>query len=264
MSFGDLVRRDVATRFGEIALWSRPDIFDAAATRPVMLTIGGSFSPLEDLKNLPDVLGILADACLMRFPGSAAPALASFAMSDIALAVGELVETTFPGRPVVLLGISIGAVVALGVRAPNIARVIAIEPPLTTGKLWPIVGPLRQILDGTRDPQTHDMLFQIFGVGDHELAERDYLGVLDGLRVPADVILGEQPLEPERPVQRFPSLVGVAERRQLAQSPRIRLHVARGAGHNLIGQAPRVVQDILLEACRRASAAQPFAKEVLP
>ena len=258
VSFGDLVRRDVATRFGEIALWSRPDIFDAAATRPVVLTIGGSFSPLEDLKNLPDVLGILADACLMRFPGSAAPPLASFAMSDIALAVGELVETTFPGRPVVLLGISIGAVVALGVRAPNVARVIAIEPPLTTGKLWPIVGPLRQILDGARDLQTRDMLLQIFGVSEHELAERDYLGVLDGLRAPADVILGEQPLEPERPVQRFPSLVGVAERRRLAQSPRIRLHIARGAGHNLIGQAPNVVQDILLEACRRASAAQPF------
>jgi pimeloyl-ACP methyl ester carboxylesterase len=258
VSLGDLVRRDVATGLGAIALWSRPDIFDAAATKPVVLTIGGSFSPLEDLKNLPDVLGILADACLMRFPGSGAPPLATFAISDVARAIGELLEGAFPGRPVVLLGISIGGAVALGVRAPNVARVIAVDPPLRTGKLWPILEPIRQILRTTDDPSVRDMAFETFGVGEHELVERDYFPVLDGLRAPADIVLGEQPLEPERPTQRLPSLVGVADRRRLAQHPRIRLHIARGAGHNVVGQAPRVVQDIILEACRRASAVQPF------
>jgi pimeloyl-ACP methyl ester carboxylesterase len=258
VSLGDLDRRDVATRFGEIALWSRPEIFAAASTRPVALAIGGTFSPLESLKNLPDVLGILADACLMRFPGSGARPLASFAISDIALAVGELVETTFPGRPVVLLGTSIGGVVALAVRAPNVARVIALDPPLATGKLWPIVEPLRQILRKTPDPAIRHMVSETFGVSEHEVADRDYLRFLDDLRAPADVVLGETALEPERPAARFPSLVGAAERRRLAQNPRIRLHIAPGAGHNLIGQAPRVVQEIVLEACRRASAAQPF------
>ncbi|HEV7385056.1 MAG TPA: alpha/beta fold hydrolase [Phenylobacterium sp.] len=257
VSFGDLVRRDVTTRFGVIALWSRPDIFGASA-KPVVLVIGGSFSPAEDLKTLPDAVGILADTCIMRLPGAGAPPLTSLAIADVALAVGELVESIFPRRPVVLLGVSIGAVVALGVRAANIARVVAIEPPLVTGGLWPIVAPLREALGKTHDRLVHDMAFQTFGVAAQEVETRNYLAVLRGLCAPADVVLGETPLEPERPVGRFPSLVGAAERRELARNPRIRLHVAPGAGHNVIAQAPRFVLAIVLEASRRASAATPF------
>ena len=257
MSFGDLVRRDVTTRFGVIPLWSRPDVFGASA-KPLVLAIGGSFSRAEDLKNLPDALGILADACIMRLPGAGAPPLSSLAISDVTLAVGELLETVFPGRPVVLLGVSIGAVVALGVRAANVARIVAIEPPLRTGGLWPVVAPLREALGKTHDRLFHDLAFQTYGVGPQEVEDRNYLGVLRGLRAPVDVVLGETPLEPERPVDRFPSLVGAAERRELAGNPRVRLHVAPGAGHNVVSQAPRVVQDIVLEASRRASAATPF------
>jgi pimeloyl-ACP methyl ester carboxylesterase len=257
VSFGDLVRRDVTTRFGVIALWSRPGVF-GASPRPVVLAIGGSFSPAEDLKNLPNAVGILADVCIMRLPGAGAPPLSSLAIADMAQAVGELIETTFPLRPVVLLGVSIGAVVALGVRAANIARVVAIEPPLVTGGLWPVVAPLREALGKTQDRLAHHMAFRIFGIAAQEVEDRNYLDVLRGLRAPADVVLGGAPLEPERPVDRFPSLVGAAERRALARNPRIRLHVAPDAGHNVVAQAPRLVLDVVLEASRRASAATPF------
>jgi pimeloyl-ACP methyl ester carboxylesterase len=257
VSIGDLVRRDVTTRFGVIALWSRPDVFGASA-KPLVLAVGGSFSPAEDLKNLPGATGILADVCIMRLPGAGAPPLSSLAVPDVALAVGELVETVFPRRPVVLLGVSIGAVVALGVRAANVARVVAVEPPLVTGGLWPLVAPLRAMLGKTHDPLVHDMAFQTFGVRAQEVENRDYLAMLRALRAPADVVLGEVPLEPERPLDRFPSLVGAAERQELARNPRLRLHVAPGAGHNVLAQAPRLVLEIVLEAARRASAATPF------
>ncbi|WP_372783461.1 hypothetical protein [Phenylobacterium sp.] len=257
VSLGDLVRRDVATRFGPIALWSRPGVF-APSAKPMVLAIGGTFSPVEDLKNLPNALSVLADACIMRMPGADAPPLTSFAVSDIALAVGEFIEAVFPRRPVMLLGVSLGAVVALGVRARNLVRVVAIEPPLITGGLWPIVGPLREVLGRTTDLAAGDMVFEAFGVSAHETADRNYLSLLDGLRAPADVILGGEPLEPERPVKRFPSLVTAAARRRLAQDPRVRLHLIPEAGHNLLGQAAGPTQDIILEACRRASAVNPF------
>jgi pimeloyl-ACP methyl ester carboxylesterase len=257
VSFGDLVRRDVTTRFGVIALWSRPDIFDALA-KPVVLAIGGSFSPTEDLKNLPGAVGILADVCIMRLPGAGSPPLRSLAIADVTLAVAELIESTFPRRPVVLLGVSIGAVVALGVRAANIARVVAIEPPLVTGGLWPVVAPLREALGKSHDRLAHDMAFQAYGIGVQKIEDRNYLGVLQGLRAPTDVVLGEAPLEPERPVDRFPSLVGDPLRRELGRNPRVRLHVAPGAGHNVVGQAPRFVLDVVLEASRRASAVTSF------
>jgi hypothetical protein len=250
---GDLARRDVATRFGPIALWSLPGAYDVSM-KPVVLAIGGSLSPIDDLKALLGRLGILADACLMRMPGSEAPPLSSLAVADISLAVEELVEAVFPGRPVVLLGASIGAVVALGVRAANVARIVAVEPPLLTAGLWPIVGPLRDVLGRTQDPLIHALAFETYGVGLRELPGRNYLPLLEGLDAPTDVILAETPLEPERPVDRFPSLVSEEARRRLAANPRVRLHLAKGAGHNAAGQAPRAVRDVLLEACRRAAA----------
>ena len=78
--------------------------------------------------------------------------------------------------------------------------------------------------------------------------------MVDGLNVPVDAVLAEEPLEPQRPVARHPSLVGEAERRLLAATPGVRLHVVPGTGHNVMGQAITAAAEIVLEACHRASA----------
>ena len=142
MSLGNLTPRAVATSYGELAFWSRPEIYDS--DKPVVLAIAGMFSPADDLVNLPNDLGLLVDACIMRMPGGGAPLLNRSDLATVAAAVGEAIAAVFNDRPVMLFGVSIGATVALAVRAPNLARVLAVEPILATGHLWPIAEPLRR------------------------------------------------------------------------------------------------------------------------
>jgi hypothetical protein len=248
-----LSRRDVKTSAGVLSLWSRPEVFESA--RPVVLGLQGMFAGLDDLGGLPDVLAPLADAAVVRFQpldlsGQGLPALQAYAR-----ALDELITAIFPDRAVVVLGVSLGALAALAVQAPSVRRIVAVEPPLVAGRLWPLEEPLRaQMRARPSDGGLRAALWSFFGVGPQTTAERDYRPLLDGLSRPADVVLGGEPLEPRRRVERFPSLVGEAERARLAAHPRVRLHLAPGTGHNVQGQAGKFLRDVLMEACRRAAA----------
>jgi alpha-beta hydrolase superfamily lysophospholipase len=53
---------------------------------------------------------------------------------------------------------------------------------------------------------------------------------------------------PQRQLDRFPSLVDAPERSRLAASPRVRLHLAPGAGHNVAAQAEAAMNEVVREA----------------
>lgn len=250
MALDSFQQTDVATRLGPVRLWetrSPPDTL-----RPLVFAIPSILSATDDLVKLLENLGILADGCLMRLPSSGAAALSACSMPELSRLVGELIETRFPGRRVVLLGVSTGAVIALGARARNLARIVALEPPLVTGGLWPIVEPMRQFLHGLRDPVANAFVLEAFGVSERQHEDRNHLDALRDLNVPVDVMLGGIPLQPQRDLSRFPSLVGEVERQFLAALPRVRLHVEPLAGHNILGQALKAVGEVVQEACRRA------------
>jgi len=67
-------------------------------------------------------------------------------------------------------------------------------------------------------------------------------------------VLGDVPLMPPRALERYPSLVDAPEREALNR-PRVTLHIAAGAGHNIPFQAPHLLRDLLLAACRGQAAA---------
>jgi hypothetical protein len=248
-------QQEVTTRLGVVRLWTSPRKADP--TRPLVFAIPGILAPEDDIVSLGEGLGLIGDMCLMQLPSRRGAALSSCAFPELSALVGELLENRFPDRPVVLLGISSGAVIALGVRAANLARVVAVEPPLVTEGLWPVIGPLGEHLRQARDPAATAFAVEAFGVSETGVVARNHVSVLDGLNVPVDVVLGETPLQPQRELSRFPSLVDAPERQRLAGTPGVRVHVARGAGHNVLGQAPRAVKAVVLEACRRAAARLP-------
>lgn len=252
MALKDLTAEDVTTRWGRVRLSTTNQ--GREANRPVVFAIPGVLSANEPLVNMGEGLGLLADFCLMQLPSFAGAAVSSCAIPDLSALVAEVIETRFAGRQVVLLGVSTGAVIALGVRASNLARVVAVEPPLVTEGLWPLVEPLRELLRSSRDATTATFVLEAFGVSETGLVARDYRSVLDGLAAPVDVIVGDAPLNPQRELERFPSLVDEAERWRLAATPGVRMHLARDAGHNVVGHAVRTVYDVLREACRRAAA----------
>ena len=256
MTLESLTRREVQTRLGVVPLWSRPDIFTSA--RPLLLAIAGTFAGPDDLSRLPQVMAPIADAAVLRLPGVGAPPLSDPALEAFPRAVDELIEQLFAHRPVVLAGVSIGAVAALGVRSRSVRRMVAVEPLLATGALWPLAEALGRHLTGQpADSPAHAAFWRLFGVSREATAPRDYHHLLDGLAVPVDVLLGGEPLHPQRPVERLPTLVDAPERARLAALPQVRLHLAAEAGHNVQAQAPKALKELLFEACRRASADPP-------
>ena len=251
MSVSSFAVRDVPTRLGVVRLRVGRS---APAWKPVVVGIAGTLSAHSELTQLLGQLSIFGDPCIAYLPGAGGLPLMSFALADISAALAEAIEITFPGRPVVLLGVSIGAVVALGIRAINVARVIAVEPPLVTAKLWPVLGALQVHLKSHPGGDGAALVWEAFGVSETRIEDRDHRNVLQHVNRPVDVVLGEMPLSPQRQLPRFPSLVGDEERQLLGSTRGVQLHLVRGAGHNVLGQAPIAVRDVLLEACRRASA----------
>jgi hypothetical protein len=250
--------REVRTRLGVVRL--RMDPREPDRTRPVLFAIPGILSTEADIATLGANLGMAADLCIMGLPIARDTGLSSCAIGDLCAMVGELLEAQFADRAVILMGVSSGAVIALGVRAGNLVRVVALEPPLLTAGLWPVIDPLSEHLRTSPDPAREAFTAETFGVSRAGLTPRDHRWVLSGLSVPVDVVLGETPLQPQRELPRFPSLVDTAERRLLAMTPNVRLHIASGAGHNVLGQQMRAVHAVVLEACRRAAARLPATR----
>ncbi len=246
----DRLRQTVfETSLGPLSLWSERGAL--ASRRPVVVTITSTFADPDHMSRMQQVLGEAATAVLMHLPGDRPSPLRQTSITAFAQALGEVVTREFHDRPVVLHGLGMGALVALAVRAAPVRRVIAVEPPLATGKLWPMVGGLQQRLRaGPDDAPLHDLVREMFGVQPDAVPGRSYLPLLGNpADPPADVVLGEIPLMPPRPLDRYPSLVDEPERQALRSHPRVALHVAPGAGHNVPLHAPELLRELLLAAC---------------
>lgn len=255
MALADLARQRIETRLGAVQLWGPAQ--NPQPNQTIVLAIPGSLAPMEDIATLGESLGLLGALYIMGLPTAAGVQFPAGIMAATSRMVDELAQTTFAGRRMVVMGVSIGAVAAMGVRAANIERVVAVEPPLVTGKLWPLIGPLRSFLERTQVVEAAAFAFEAYGMDLARAESRDYRGVLEGLTRPTDVVVGEIPLAPERTEPRIPSFVDLEERRLLGGHVGVRLHVVAGTGHNVLKDAPRAVRDIVLEACRRASAGTP-------
>lgn len=237
----------VQTALGSIPLSSPPGAL--ASRKPIVLVITGAWAEPDDMVKTPAVVGPAWDAAVMRLPGNGTPQLAQTSIPAWSRAVSELVDTTFAGRAVVLVGLSIGALVALGVRSPLVRRVVALEPPLVMSKLWPMADALSA--RWRDDAAARPFIETVFGVSGAGRQDVTYFQLFDGAP-PADVVLGEVALYPERPLERFPSFVDAPERDWLARQPGVEVHLAPGAGHNIHVFAAKLLRDVLLQALDKA------------
>lgn len=239
----------IQTGLGPIPLWSPAGALESA--KPLVLVITGAWAEPDDMIKTPAVVAPAWDAAVMRLPGNGTPALAETSIAAWARAVGELIETAFAGRPVVLVGLSVGALVALGVRSGQVRRVIALEPPLVMSKLWPMAD--RLAARWRDDPASRQVVEAVFGVTGGPREERTYFHLFDGAPS-VDIIVGETPLYPERSLEHFPSFVDGPERGWLAARPGVTVHVAAGAGHNVHVFAPDLLREVLLAGLHMALA----------
>lgn len=250
-----LEERSFDTPYGPIVLWGEPAAFEGAPGRPLLLTIAGAFAiPRGPLFQLAPALGGAADILSGHLPGNHCPTLISASVGTYAAAYSHVIGAAFPGRDVVLCGASIGGLVALGVRAPQVKRMVVAEPPLVMSKIWPLRPSIRnRLAQAPDDADLEAFCRNVFGVGPSTLEERRYDGLVDMLARPTHVLVGDRPLFPERPVEKLPSLVDEPERAFMARHPQIRLSVLAGGGHNVLQEtAPAFL------AALREAIAEPF------
>lgn len=239
--------RTFETPFGPIVLVGLPAAF--TGERPLLVTIAGAFAiargPLFNLApHLPDV-----DIVSGHLPGNHCPPLISASVGIYASAYSHVIAEQFAGRQVTVCGASIGGLVALGLRAPNIRNLLVIEPPLIMSKVWPMWPSLRQRLAAATDDKTvRDFIVNVFGVTETTLSERRYDPLLETLRKPTRVLVGDRALFPQRAFEKLPSLVDEPERERLAAHPMIRLSVCQGAGHNVLQESSGAFLTALREA----------------
>lgn len=259
MSLASLTRTEFRTELGVVPLWHAPGAL--ASDRPVLVTVTGAFATADTMSRMQAVVGPGCDCFLMHLPGNHTPALREASVAAYARALQAVIQEAFAERPVVLVGVSIGALVALAVRAPQVRRVVAVEPPLTTGKLWPMLGPLAQkIAAAPDDAGLRDFAGGVFGVTADGFEDRRYFHLFEGLDAPVDVVAGDRPLMPERPCETYPSFVDEPERAFLRGLPNVVLHVAPGAGHNVPFQSPMALKAVLLDALADVDAVPPLSE----
>lgn len=250
-----MIAQDFGTPLGPVRLWGEAGAF--ASQKPLVVAVAGAFAVKHGpLFQLAPFLAPHADLLTGHLPGNHSPALSEVSVEAYARAYSHVLATALANRPVVLCGASIGGLVALGVRAPNVRARVVMEPPLSSGKLWPMLDFLRTRL--IQDPELRAFIENVFGVSESASRDIRYEGLLDGLADPTTVIVGATPLNPPRQVEKLPSLVDEPERQWLAAQPGVRLLVAQGAGHNVPQEATRLLVSELRASLAAAGLAGDF------
>ena len=100
-----------------------------------------------------------------------------------------------------------------------------------------------------RDDGLREFLWNVFGISEVALENRDYRPLLDGLSVPGWAAFGGLPLMPPRPIETLPSLVDEPERALIRGNKLLKVEIVPTVGHNVPGQAisyvRRYTQDLI-------------------
>jgi pimeloyl-ACP methyl ester carboxylesterase len=233
-----LEKRTFTTPLGEVWLWGEADAFEG--TKPLIFAVLGAFN-IET--RWPDVIpehlqGV--SVVTAQLPGNHCPHLLTHSVGVYAAAYGQVLARL--GRPAIVVGNSIGALVAMAMRAPNIRAILALEPPLHTAKLWPLVASFRRKLaDHPDDARLAEFIWNVFGISAATVEDRDYSDLVARVSTPTIVLAGEEPLLPHRDLRILPSLLDDADRQVLRSHPRMQIWQVPGVGHNLVNGGASVV-----------------------
>jgi hypothetical protein len=218
----------VDTPHGQVAF-----LYEGWSEKPLAVLFHGFGQTAEHLypwaARLPD--HNLVFACL---PGHAgAPQLDGGLREHIAAFRSAV--SAFPTPPDLIIGESLGSLIAITIKA---RLAVAIDPFLSTAKLWPLHVLMRQGGHGTdRLRDLYKILFD----------DRDYRFVLRLIVSRALVIGGSDPLMPPRDFLTSPSLLDDADFDEFASHPLVQA-VRINGGHALLDDAPEECGRLIIAA----------------
>lgn len=193
-----------------------------------------------------------AELVLAAVPGHGkGPPLTRRGWDNLIAAYDLSLRSFAEGRRVLVAGAGLGGVIALALGARGYASV-AFDPCLSTAKQWPLAVGLRRSAGRGTAPHP-DLLFDALGWREGAFVEdRRHGDLLGRIKAPALVVCGDAPLGEERELQAAPSMLDEADHALLAAYPDVRVQVVAGCGHNVLGQAPGLCRDLILEELARA------------
>lgn len=229
---------------------------------PVVVMIHGTFRRASVLAPWAYRLDAVARVLLLDVPGHG-QSLPLFppSLEELSRAIGKAASIFTQNRPVILVGESLGGLIALKLGAGSgmdIRHVIAFDPPLTTSKLWSAQANIQRLSEHRElSPFEKELTRQIFGVtiGAPEIEERIYYDVVDRCRVGATIVTGDNPLFPPRPNAGSPCLFDAVDRYVVQRlKPDISIRTVAGAGHALLSGSADACQPIIEDIIGRCAA----------
>jgi pimeloyl-ACP methyl ester carboxylesterase len=191
-------------------------VFSAQTATPRVLMIHGFKRQANQLapwrERIPD-LGFV------HLPGhSGAPAFAEVSLEAWIAGLREMIAA-FPEPPLIMAE-SLGAIVAMSL--PGRA-LIAVEPLLSTDRLWPLHRTIRNAR--ARGIAIEPEMVALF--------DRPFTWTLERIAAPTLVLAGSEPLLPERDTSHEPSLLTDEDFAAYARHPLVEAHRIAG-GHTLL------------------------------
>jgi Alpha/beta hydrolase family len=133
--------RAFQTSTGTVVLWSDPATFEGSG--PIVFAIRGAMAGLQDLEWLSETV---PNVVYTHLPGFHSPFLRDTSIAAFIHAYDAAIAEMFGSRPVTVLGVSAGALVAAGLTSTQITGRLMIEPFFSTANLWALVELVRAAL----------------------------------------------------------------------------------------------------------------------
>jgi len=217
----------MTSRF-EVATPQGPVWFTGRDTgRPLLVVVTGAFAAETQFFGMQEHFPA-ADILRVHLPGNHCPSTSETSVRAFAAAIDGALAARWPDRPLIAVGLSVGGLVALALRSPNLRRLVVVEPVLFTDGVWPL-----ELYRSQAPPGGETFVQSIFGVFHDRIEPRDHAWVLDGLTVPTLALVGDSPLGEPRAFDRMPTLVTTDARARLHDHPAVEVQIVPGAGHNI-------------------------------
>ncbi len=249
-----------ATSRGVLHFITTSEFYDS--DRHVVVMLHGALRCCESLAGWVPVLLENYDVLLLDLPGHGRDiAEDTPTLSEYAGRIQEFLSLLEEDRRVVVIGESLGGLIALGLgqgTTNRVAGVIAADPPLSTAKQW--VVHLNVMKPANPMTQYQAWLFaQTFGFkGDKVLKDHLYYPLIEKARLPTLILTGDTPLFPAMPdIKELPKhipcvmdAVDIAFIEKIA-NPMVTVAVVQDAGHLCLTPEHSGARGLVVNFCDR-------------
>lgn len=256
----------INTRDGVIGIYA-PTPSDAS--RPLVVATHGARRSVHQLVVWAELLWSKADVALVDLPGhNTSSAFVPATLDRFAENVTEALLSLFPGRPMTLLGESLGGLVALKMATMpdlDLQGVIAADPPLTTVKQAQLqrafMGFIEQDDQKPEAEFTRSLAYELFGYSPGQmLKEWARYDMLGAVRLPVDIITGDYHESYAIQLRAARCMIDDVDRLVVGQlyPGRVRFHIAPGAGHLVLEDQRDFCLAVILDRLANPTAAAPL------